>query len=302
MDRSPERISSLCSPLAATACVTRPSASRTLASTSAGPAWSTITSSRPQSGATAASPPSVTTASSGTEAPVARSTRLVARAASSSRRESSRTTSAGGASTSAAASSGSTFTTCPSRPRVGSTSAEEPGALVSNSRVATSSYLPQNSVGDAARDTSNAQNSGVQLSASPFQLVTQDGERLAALHLPGPAEPERPLAAVVAHGFSGSLDRPAFRSVVDALSAHAGVIAFDFRGHGRSSGHSTLGDREIADLEAAVQAMRQLGYRRIVTCGWSMGGSVVLRHAALVGGADAVVSVSAVSRWFYRGT
>jgi fermentation-respiration switch protein FrsA (DUF1100 family) len=48
--------------------------------------------------------------------------------------------------------------------------------------------------------------------------------------------------------------------------------------------------------------MRELGYERIVTCGWSMGGSVVLRHAALVRGVDAVVSVSAVSRWFYRGT
>jgi pimeloyl-ACP methyl ester carboxylesterase len=33
-----------------------------------------------------------------------------------------------------------------------------------------------------------------------------------------------------------------------------------------------------------------------------MGGSVVLRHAALIGGVDAVVSVSAVSRWFYRDT
>jgi fermentation-respiration switch protein FrsA (DUF1100 family) len=33
-----------------------------------------------------------------------------------------------------------------------------------------------------------------------------------------------------------------------------------------------------------------------------MGGSVVLRHAALHGGVEAVVSVSALSRWFFRGT
>src|SRR6185437_15645629 len=32
------------------------------------------------------------------------------------------------------------------------------------------------------------------------------------------------------------------------------------------------------------------------------GGSVVLRHAALHGGVDAVVSVSGPGRWFYRGT
>jgi pimeloyl-ACP methyl ester carboxylesterase len=133
-------------------------------------------------------------------------------------------------------------------------------------------------------------------------LTTDDGERLAAVHLPGPAEPDRPIAVVVAHGFTGSLDRPAVRAVVTALARHVGVVAFDFRGHGRSSGHSTLGDKEILDLDAAVRHARALGYRDVVTCGWSMGGSVVLRHAALLRDVDAVVSVSAVSRWFYRGT
>ena len=135
-----------------------------------------------------------------------------------------------------------------------------------------------------------------------LELATEDGERLAALHLPGPAEPDRPLAVVVAHGFTGSLDKPPVRAVIDALAQHAGVVAFDFRGHGRSSGHSTLGDKEVLDLDAAVRHARELGYTDVVTCGWSMGGSVVLRHAALLRGIDAVVSVSAVSRWFYRDT
>jgi pimeloyl-ACP methyl ester carboxylesterase len=132
-------------------------------------------------------------------------------------------------------------------------------------------------------------------------LQTSDGERLSAVHLDGP-DPAKPLAVVVAHGFTGSLAKPALQGVVDALTAYAGVVAFDFRGHGASTGVSTLGDREVLDLEAAVAEARRLGYRRVVTCGWSMGGSVVLRHAALVGGVDAVVSVSAVSRWFYRDT
>jgi pimeloyl-ACP methyl ester carboxylesterase len=140
-----------------------------------------------------------------------------------------------------------------------------------------------------------------------MHLMTQDGERLAALHVPGPVEPERPLAVVVAHGFTGSIDKPAVKAVVDALAGHAGVVAFDFRGHGGSSGQSTLGDKEILDLDAAVRHARVLGYADVVTCGWSMGGSVVLRHAALLRpdagmGVDAVVSVSAVSRWFYRDT
>ena len=149
-------------------------------------------------------------------------------------------------------------------------------------------------------------NSRVPTALDPFAplrltLATSDGERLAAVHLDGP-DPDRSLAVVVAHGFTGSLAKPGLQAVVQALSAHAGVVAFDFRGHGGSTGVSTLGDREILDLEAAVAYARSLGYRRVVTCGWSMGGSVVLRHAALLGGVDAVVSVSAVSRWFYKGT
>jgi pimeloyl-ACP methyl ester carboxylesterase len=130
-------------------------------------------------------------------------------------------------------------------------------------------------------------------------LDTDDGERLAARHFPAG---DQRIGVVVAHGFTGSIDKPGVRAVSAALAMHAGVLAFDFRGHGRSSGHSTLGDKEVGDLQAAVLAMRELGYERVVTCGWSMGGSVVLRHAALLGGVDAVVSVSAVSRWFYRDT
>jgi pimeloyl-ACP methyl ester carboxylesterase len=149
--------------------------------------------------------------------------------------------------------------------------------------------------GDAALELGDDQNSRV-------QLTTPDGERIAAVHVAGPAEPDRPLAVVVAHGFTGSVDRPAVRAVIDALARHAGVVAFDFRGHGRSSGQSTLGDKEVLDLDAAVRYAHDLGYARVVSCGWSMGGSVVLRHAALVRNVDAVVSVSAVSRWFYRDT
>jgi pimeloyl-ACP methyl ester carboxylesterase len=107
---------------------------------------------------------------------------------------------------------------------------------------------------------------------------------------------------IVAHGFTGSITRAGVRAVMSGLSAYAGVVGFDFRGHGGSTGHSTVGHREVLDLDAAVAAARRLGYRDVVTCGWSMGGSVVLRHAALHRGVEAVVSVSALSRWFYRET
>lgn len=132
-------------------------------------------------------------------------------------------------------------------------------------------------------------------------LRTSDGERIEAAHVEGP-DPDRSVVVVVAHGFTLSTERLGVRTVVDTLARHAGVLAFDFRGHGRSSGHSTVGELEVLDLEAAVAEARRLGYDAVVTCGWSMGGSVVLRHAALHGGVDAVVSVSALSHWFYKGT
>jgi pimeloyl-ACP methyl ester carboxylesterase len=139
------------------------------------------------------------------------------------------------------------------------------------------------------------------LSGERLALHTVDGERLAAVHLPGPDD-ARSLAVIVAHGFTGSITRAGVRAVMSGLSAYAGVVGFDFRGHGGSTGHSTVGHREVLDLDAAVAAARRLGYRDVVTCGWSMGGSVVLRHAALHRGVEAVVSVSALSRWFYRET
>ncbi|MFC9248169.1 alpha/beta hydrolase [Streptomyces sp. NPDC057136] len=174
-------------------------------------------------------------------------------------------------------------------------------------------------------------------------LRTDDGTRIEAVYVPctaGAGAAAEGMGAgtaiVVAHGFTGSADRPAVRRAARAFAQRAAVITFSFRGHGRSGGVSTVGDREVQDLAAAVAWARSLGHERVVTVGFSMGGSVVLRHAALytkpsavhqeplgapsdigVGGiaahkgrieartaahADAVVSVSAPARWYYRGT
>lgn len=185
--------------------------------------------------------------------------------------------------------------------------------------------------------------------AASARLLTTDGVTLEARHTPArgadPAPVEdgsRPVAIVLAHGFTGSLDRPAVRRTVRAFAQRAAVISFSFRGHGRSTGRSTVGDREVLDLAAAVGWARGLGYSAVATVGFSMGGSVVLRHAALCrpgrsdatdgthpahagrteahsaahgratadalvsslphAHADAAVAVSAPARWFYRGT
>lgn len=130
-------------------------------------------------------------------------------------------------------------------------------------------------------------------------LISADGVRISAVHHPDAA---RGLCFVVAHGFTGSWRRPKVAAVMAGLHRHGGVVGFDFRGHGASGGASTVGDREVLDLDAAVAWARRLGYRRVATVGFSMGGSVVVRHAALYGGVDAVVAVSAPARWYYRGT
>ncbi|HEX5541929.1 MAG TPA: alpha/beta fold hydrolase [Micromonospora sp.] len=129
-------------------------------------------------------------------------------------------------------------------------------------------------------------------------LRAEDGVRIDAHHDSGPPD----LAIVVAHGFTGSWRRPAMRRTVTVLGRHAGVVTFDFRGHGGSGGASTVGDQEILDLAAAVDWAHKLGYRAVATLGFSMGAAVAVRHAAQHGTVAAVAAVSGPSRWYYRGT
>jgi pimeloyl-ACP methyl ester carboxylesterase len=129
-------------------------------------------------------------------------------------------------------------------------------------------------------------------------LVTQDGVPIDTVHLPG----RRDLAIVMAHGFTQSWQTPMVWKIARRFNLASGVVTFDFRGHGRSGGLSTLGDKEIYDLDVAVRYARELGYARVATVGFSMGGSVVLRQAGLCGGVDAVVCVSGPGHWYYRGT
>lgn len=148
-------------------------------------------------------------------------------------------------------------------------------------------------------------------------LHTTDGVTIDSVYDPkdvvydASAPPVRDLVFVIAHGFTGDVDRPHVRRVVKAFTQYGAVVTFSFRGHGASGGRSTVGDREVLDLAAAVEWARSFGHARVATVGFSMGGSVVLRHAALYrpgregrteAHSDAVVSVSAPARWYYRGT
>jgi pimeloyl-ACP methyl ester carboxylesterase len=137
-------------------------------------------------------------------------------------------------------------------------------------------------------------------------LTTTDGVSISAVHVPGEPPVERELCLVVVHGFTGSWREERVQKVIDRLRAFGGVVAIDMRGHGQSGGVTTVGDEEILDVEAAVAWARELGYARVVTVGFSLGGAVVLRESALMtegpGRVDGVVSVSAPAFWYYRGT
>ncbi len=129
--------------------------------------------------------------------------------------------------------------------------------------------------------------------------MSHDGVRLHGVHY----KSESSLAFVVGHGFTNHVQKPYVARLLARLAQHAGVVAFDFRGHGRSEGKSTVGLDEVHDIEAAVRTARELGYRDVATIGFSMGASIVIRHAALgESKPDAVVSVSAPARWWSRET
>ncbi|WP_326825130.1 alpha/beta hydrolase [Streptosporangium sp. NBC_01756] len=144
-------------------------------------------------------------------------------------------------------------------------------------------------------------------------FTTEDGIRIDAAHTPPRGAGD--LGIVLAHGFTGSLRERPTRRITHVLSGFGGVVSFDFRGHGRSGGESTVGDLEILDLDAAVRHARTIGYIRVAVVGFSMGAAVAVRHAGRHGqagaaeghgrprgGPDAVVAVSAPARWYYRGT
>ena len=136
--------------------------------------------------------------------------------------------------------------------------------------------------------------------AQPLTVATSDGVTLRGWHLPGPTDGP---AFVIGHGFTNSTAKPFTRAVLDGFADFGGVIALDFRGHGRSAGFGSVGRDEVKDVDAAVRAGREAGYAQVHSVGFSMGASIALRHAVLGRErVDTVTSVSSPSRWYIRET
>jgi pimeloyl-ACP methyl ester carboxylesterase len=120
-------------------------------------------------------------------------------------------------------------------------------------------------------------------------LTTTDGVRLATLQY---GRPGAAIAVVFGHGFTGSQhNRRVVAFAQDLATDGLAVYTADFRGHGDSGGFSTLGDREVHDLDSLVALAREQ-HERVVSIGASMGAFVALRHAGLGGDVDAVIAIS----------
>ena len=135
--------------------------------------------------------------------------------------------------------------------------------------------------------------------ATAFVLRTEDGVSIHGTRLGdhGPASP----AVVLAHGLMGWHRKPRFARFAEQLSEWFAVYTFDHRGHGASDGVSDFGGAEIADVEEVVRLARRDGHTRVASVGTSMGGIAVVRHAALLGGVDAVVAISSLAYWDWHG-
>jgi alpha-beta hydrolase superfamily lysophospholipase len=134
-----------------------------------------------------------------------------------------------------------------------------------------------------------------------LSLRTADGVALSACRYPAtelddpPAS--GPLGVVIVHGFASRKDHPPIVQLATALAAGGReVLVYDGRGHGRSGGACTLGERERLDVDAAVTAALDVA-PAVVVVGASMGGIAVLNHLADGSPARGGVIVSTPARW-----
>jgi hypothetical protein len=121
-------------------------------------------------------------------------------------------------------------------------------------------------------------------------FTAADGVRLHAWFLPAPAEapPERArLAVLVAHGNGGNLSHrlDLYRAL---LGLGVNVLAFDYRGYGRSAGRPTE-EGTYRDAGAALAWLEARGFARtnVIALGESLGGGVaaeLARRAPGLGG------------------
>ncbi|MBN1313639.1 MAG: alpha/beta fold hydrolase [Anaerolineae bacterium] len=114
----------------------------------------------------------------------------------------------------------------------------------------------------------------------PFEHIafpTRDGIQLGGRMTGG--QRRRPVVIFCA-GMFGSMDGDTHLVPV-FVEAGFDVLQFDWRAHGASDGaRTTLGVREVLDVQGAIDFLQARGVQRIGLMGFSFGGAVALRAAA----------------------
>jgi fermentation-respiration switch protein FrsA (DUF1100 family) len=120
-----------------------------------------------------------------------------------------------------------------------------------------------------------------------IELITEDGLKLSAWYTPS----QNGALILLAHGYSGV--RPEDYYFLFASHGY-GVLAWDFRAHGKSEGEfSSLGYYEQLDAEAALDyALAQPDVKHVGAWGGSMGGATMILSAAKHPEIEALVSDS----------
>lgn len=120
-----------------------------------------------------------------------------------------------------------------------------------------------------------------------IELVTEDGVRLSAWYTP----PQNGVVILVAHGYG---DRRAEDFYTLFASHGYGVIAWDFRAHGKSGGEFTsLGYYETLDVQAALDfVLAQPEVKHVGAWGGSMGAVTMIRATAQYPQIEALIADS----------
>lgn len=105
-------------------------------------------------------------------------------------------------------------------------------------------------------------------------LTTSDELNLSSWLIPG-IQPDSGTVILLLHGYPA--DKNNLLGHAEWFRENYDVMLVDFRYFGESEGRiSTLGEREVRDVQAAVNYLAEAGYEKIVIYGFSMGGTTAL--------------------------
>mgnify|MGYP000922277852 CR=1 FL=1 len=102
---------------------------------------------------------------------------------------------------------------------------------------------------------------------------------------------------IVLNGFGSSKENLKKDYLATTISSITDVLVLEFRGHGKSTGVFTGTYIEPTDVRAALNFAQRQGYQEIILLGFSMGGTIAIKSAALY--PEEVSGLITVSAPFY---